>query len=287
MSTEKIVRLAGTVIELHPKSGPNWTRAYVQTLDEFVWLTAKFQLQLGDTVEVDAVFNAKFRSYDAKKLITGKEISNTVVQLQLIQRVPGLGKIKAKVLAEAFPKLWDALQNNLDAVAAKAGLSKEVFSECIEAIQAQGASLGRVSELVNLGYPVRIAKIVAEQDSLYVVALKGPYGLIPYVHGLGWKVAEEIGQTMRIDANDPARVGAAIQYIWTIVLNEGHTIAPRKAVLEGLYKLDINVGDDAVGKVINESTIPIDTPDHPDYVTTRASLSRAEIIRNFFLKNKR
>lgn len=222
---DDLTRLTGTVIELHPKSGPSWSRFRLEKLEgDLYWCTAKWGVSVGDVIDVEANYNSKFKSYDVVRNIESTNVSNEVVCLQLVKYLPGVGVKKAKILSEKFPELYKEITENPTAIADAVNVNVVDVIQVAESLEASQQHYTRVTTLVNQGYPQHLASRIAPVERLYVVAAKCPYSAIKLVSGLGWKIADEIGIKKGIDPRDPNRIKAAINHYYTEqVTGSGHT----------------------------------------------------------------
>jgi exodeoxyribonuclease V alpha subunit len=279
-----IHRITGTVIDLHAKSGDNWSRAQLLTDEGTVWVTAKFRLEEGETVEVNATYNAKFRSYDVVEIVipTDGQVSNSVIKMKLVEYVSGVGSVKAGRLAEQFPNLWETLKNNRQAIADACGASLASLDQLVAVLEGQQSALSRVSELIRVGYPNSLAKRIAQNDKQYVIAIKSPYEAIKYVFGLGWALADEIGHRMGIAKDDPVRIEAGVFHYWqTVVSNNGNTRAMAEEILDR-EELPSLLGLPASKIDLMKLLVPINTSDEGKWYTTDAALANASTIKEFF-----
>ncbi len=231
-----LTRITATVLELHAKSGDNWSRAKVQFEDgRTAWITAKFRLNVDETVEADCTYNEKFRSYDVVKLVgdeSGK-VSNAVIILKLVEVLDGVGAVKARRLGEKFPELYTTLIEHPEEIAAACGTDVENVKQVALLLEGERAVLSRVTTLIARGFPQHLAKRISGDDRQYVTALESPYAAIKLVSGLGWLIADEIGRKQGIVANDPKRIVAGIDHYYReSVANDGHTVVHGDSLLE-------------------------------------------------------
>jgi hypothetical protein len=232
--TDAATKITAIVLELHPKSGDRWSRAKCRLEDGTTsWVVAKWKLSLGETLVAEATYNAKFRSYDLVRLVDeGGTVSNGVVILKLVERLSGVGVVKARRLGEKFPDLFEAIQSSPEAVAAACGAKLEDVKDVAESLAAERGNLSRVTKLVDLGYPNHLAKQIACNEQAYPVATTSPYAAIRLVSGLGWLLADQVGRKMGIAKDDPARIAAGIgHYYADSVAGDGHTRVHEAALL--------------------------------------------------------
>lgn len=243
VESPSLTRISGLVIEKHPKSNATWSRFKLQEANgSTVWATAKFDVELREVIVAEAEFNQKFKSYDVKSLVQNGEavVSNEVVTLRLIDTLDGVGKIKARKLADKFPELYKSIIETPEAVAAACGVDLVKVQEVAALLTNDAGKLAHITELVNLGWPHHLAKRIGGDEKVFRIAVKSPYAAIRVVAGLGWETADAIGQSQGIKADDPERIKAGISHFYREnIQGDGHTVVTGEELLnrEGLPTL--------------------------------------------------
>ncbi len=281
-ATENTTRVIGTVIDLHPKSGDNWSRAKVQFVDgRTAWVTAKFRIEKGETFDAFCNFNEKYKSYDCVSLAAGEngEVSNEVVILKLVEILQGVGKVKARRLGEKFPNLYEILISTPEKIAEACGASLTDVKLVYLKLTAERSELSRVTTLVSKGWPNHLAKRVAKNDKAYTVAVKSPYAAIKLVDGLGWLLADEIGRKQGIALEDPSRVEAGIDHYYREeVTGDGHTLVHEDVLIPGASDLlGVKKG------LVEEKAQNVLLPRGDGWYTSKRHYDNATIISEFFL----
>lgn len=277
-------RITGVVIDKHAKSGPNWSRFRLETVEgRFVWATAKFGVEMGETIDAEATFNAKFRSYDVVKLVDDADgkVSNAVIILKLVDVLDGVGKVKARRLGEQFPELYDTLIEDPQAIADACGADLNKVIYVADALKAERGELSRVTTLVTRGFPHHLAKRIARDDRQYKTALESPYAAIKLVSGLGWLIADEIGRKQGIAADDVARIEAGIDYWYSEkVAGDGCTVVHVDRILsnENLPAL-LGISVSKIGPAVERVLLPLED----GYFTSALHRKNAVTISEFFV----
>jgi exodeoxyribonuclease V alpha subunit len=228
-------RLTGIVLELHPKSNENWSRAKIEKADGTVcWVTAQFGLEVGETVDAHCTFNEKFRSFDVVSLAdTDGKVTNEVVTLRLVQELSGVGAVKARRLSDRFPDLYETITKDPQQIATACGVDLDEVSRVASILSDEGGLLSRVSKLITYGYPGHIAKKIAKKDAAWKVALESPYRCIRLIDGLGWLIADEVGRKAKIPLDSEDRIVAGIDHYYRDkVHGDGHTKVHAAALLD-------------------------------------------------------
>lgn len=226
-ATDIVTRLTGTVVELHIKSNENWARAKVRDADGRVaWVTAKFGLNVGETLDAHCTFNQKFKSFDVVRLVdAGGVVSNDVVVLKLVQELAGVGQVKAARLSQQFPdNLYEVMVKTPEIIAEACGVDLEEVTRVATILDSENDILARVSKLLAYGYTGNIAKKIAGKEAAWKLALDCPYSIIRLIDGLGWLTADEVGRKNKVPLDSPKRIAAGIDHYYrNQVTLEGHT----------------------------------------------------------------
>lgn len=284
VSAADTTRVIGTVVELHAKSGDNWSRAKVRFLDgRTAWVTAKFRIEKGETFDAFCTYNDKYRSYDCVSLAAGTdgEVSNEVVILKLVEVLDGVGQVKARRLGTQFPNLYEVLTETPEAIAQACGADLEKVKRVAAVLGGERSELSRVTTLTGKGWPNHLAKRVAKNDQAYKTALESPYAAIRLVDGLGWLLADEIGRKQGIALDDPKRIEAGIDHFYREnVTGDGHTIVHGDTLLavENLPSL-LGVKEGKIAAKIDEVLLPRGD----GWYTSKKHYDNATIISEFFL----
>ena len=119
-----------------------------------------------------------------------------------LQEVPGIGKVKAKTIAESYAEHRE-YANTVMALSSL-DLSPAV---CMKLYKAYGSAA---------------AEIVREN----------PYQLIADVFGIGFRKADKIAESIGFDREDPFRIRAGFLFCTETLAGEGDTYAPRSEFIE-------------------------------------------------------
>jgi hypothetical protein len=287
MAVEAPEKVTGVVVDLHPKSGPGWSRAKLRTEDgSTVWVTGKFGLKLNEVVEAEGVFNAKFRSFDLTKLLDAGEgkVSNGVVIIKLVELLDGVGQVKARRLGEKFPELYKTLLEDPQAIADACGAALEDVTKVAAELEEGKAVLSRVTELTTQGYPHHLAKRISIDDKQYRIARESPYAAIRYVEGLGWLIADEVGHKMGIAADDTNRIDAGIDHWYREkVSGDGHTKVTLGRLLNAANLPSLlGIGKGPITERLNVVLIPVGEQEGDELYTSPGHHKNARTIAESF-----
>ncbi|MBL7170760.1 MAG: ATP-dependent RecD-like DNA helicase [Candidatus Omnitrophica bacterium] len=73
-----------------------------------------------------------------------------------------------------------------------------------------------------------------------------PYILAGEIEGIGFKIADRLGQNMGIALNSPLRIGAGVDYVLKKAQDEGHVFLPQEELLKRAEEL-LTVGREEIG----------------------------------------
>lgn len=281
-SETQLHRLTGVVIDLHAKSGPNWSRAKVQTADGFTsWVTAQFGLEMGETLDANCIYNDKFRSYDVVSLADSDgKVTNEVVTLRLVQELSGVGSVKAGRLSDKFPDLYETITKDPQQIADACGVDLDEVLRVSGILESENVLLSRVSKLLNYGYPGHIAKRIAKNEAAWKIALESPYRCIKLIEGLGWLIADEVGRKAKIPLTSEDRIQAGIDHYYREkVTRDGHTKVTGAALLDpGALPNLLGIGKNVIQPWLDKTLINLDN----GFYTNARHRENAQTIAGFF-----
>jgi exodeoxyribonuclease V alpha subunit len=166
--------------------------------------------------------------------------------------VKGIGPIYAKKLVHKFGEtIFDIIENfsaRLEEVEGigpgrrrkikEAWAEQKVIREIMIFLHSHGVSTARA---------VRIYKTYGEQAIDKVQA--NPYLLARDIHGIGFKTADQIAQTIGIPRDSILRAQAGLEHLLSEATGEGHCALPRALLLEEAVKL-LDAPEDRVAQAL-------------------------------------
>ena len=162
--------------------------------------------------------------------------------------VKGVGEVLAKKIVKKFKT--DALrimEEEPERLAEISGISEKKARSIANSYLEKKEFRDVVIFLSEYGISVNMAmKIYNTYGSrVYDIVQKNPYKLAEDVHGIGFKVADEIARRMGITADSEFRQRAAIVYILSTANMEGHMYLPMSELIEKTVRLIKNPGADS------------------------------------------
>jgi hypothetical protein len=278
--THKIV---GIVREKNPKSGPTWSRFKIQ-LDtgRHAWCVCNWPVDIGEIVVANATFNSQYKSYDLIEVLHDHQesVSNAVVIMKLCENLQGVGVVKAGKLGEKFPNLYETVINDPHAIVAACGAKLEDVVRVGNELDGQKEVLTRLTLLKKAHWPDHLAKRIVTSDQLYRISIKSPYAAIPWVEGLGWLIADEIGSKQKIAIDAPERIAAGIDHVYrSKVTDDGHTKAPRWFLNRELERI-LSLHETKFRNTLDVELIPL----QDDWMCSDRNRRHASTIMDFFCK---
>ncbi len=154
--------------------------------------------------------------------------------------VKGIGPHFAKKLINAYGKdVFDVIENDpqrllsLDGIGKKRGAQiiaawdeQKVVRDIMVFLQAHGIGTARA---------VRIFKFYG--DAAIEKVSDNPYQLALDVHGIGFKVADDLAQALGIDKNAPIRAQAGVRHSLRELCNNGHCTASVENIIKQAIRL--------------------------------------------------
>ena len=178
----------------------------------------------------------------AKKLVEhfGEDVLEVLEYApQRLTEVSGIGQNKAQRMAESFAE------------------QKEIRDVMLFLQQYQ----------VTTAQAVRIYRVYKNMTIQYV--RENPYRLAEDIHGIGFKTADRIAQSMGIETASPYRVAAGIRYALNQASGLGHTCLPQEALAgqaAGLMEIDPADIGMILGHMILEQSLICDNREDGAYI---------------------
>ncbi len=193
----------------------------------------------GEIVEFngDWVTHSKFgKQFKAENFKIHLPISEEGIIKFLGSRIiKGIGERTAKKIVEKFgSKTLDILDNDIEKLSEIKGFSKRKIEQVKKSWEEQRGIKNTLIALQSLGITSGIAMKIYKtygENSVKIVQTN-PYKLTYDVWGIGFKLADKIGQDVGISHNHPFRIKAGIIFILNEAAKNGHVFLP----LEDLIK---------------------------------------------------
>lgn len=153
---------------------------------------------------------------------------------------PGIGKVKAEMLAKAFGKDFDqVIEKDPERVAQVVRLPLVVVQKMRKAWLESRETLHARLFLASLGLTDGVIEdlVAAYGNGVVNVVRSDPFAVCREIRGFGFKRADEIAQKAGVPADHPGRIEAACRFIVDRDVGEGHTWSPFVEVVQGVMQL--------------------------------------------------
>ena len=148
--------------------------------------------------------------------------------------IKGIGPVYARKMVEAFGRaVLDVIENRSAELEQVEGIGKMRRQQIKESWKAQKTIREIMTFLfangVSTGRAFRIYKVYGEEAIAKV--RMDPYCLARDIHGIGFKIADQIAERLGIGRESVLRARAGLTYVLLELSNQGHCAYPREALL--------------------------------------------------------
>jgi exodeoxyribonuclease V alpha subunit len=244
MSTEEIIGIVERITFQNPENGFTVAHLEVDGFKELVPVIGHFPvLKGGETLRCRGTFQ--------QHLLHGKQFQVSDSQPEIpqtekgIERYLGSGLIKGigpsyakKIVAHFGKTTLSIIEKEPDRLLKVKGLG----AKRLEMIKSSWVEQREVSDVMvflqgNGVSPAFAQRIYRHFGRESVTLLKeNPYRLAHEVHGIGFKMADEIARHLGIEKESPARIASGITYLLSELSGKGHVTYPLPLFLESTSK---------------------------------------------------
>lgn len=218
------------------------------------------QLQEGESVEVSGVWadHPKFGKQFKVETITLLE----PLTLQGLRKYMGSGILDGigPVLADRMVDAWGdntftILDTTPDRAAEIPGIGKEKVESIKAAWQTFRANREILVWLYGLGLGPLTAQKVLDKYAKHTIESiqQNPYILADDIEGIGFKLSDSVAHKMGIPADSLFRIEAALRYVMSMGIDDGHTYLPRDDLISNASDL-LGLPRDKVEMVLSQNT---------------------------------
>ncbi|WDV46115.1 ATP-dependent RecD-like DNA helicase [Clostridiaceae bacterium M8S5] len=235
-----MVSLQGTVEEIIFKNESNgYIVAVIETEDDIVTIVGCIPIiNIGDTLNVQGEWDYHSKFGQQLKVQSYEKIQPTTtsgIEKYLASGlIPGIGPKMAKKIVEHFGEdALDVLQYSPDKITQIQGIGKKKAEKISQAFAEQRNLKNIIMFLqkhnITTGYAVKIYKQYGEEA--VAILKENPYQLTETIHGIGFKLADNIATNMGIDKTSIYRISAGIKYVIMNHSSSGHTYVPKEELI--------------------------------------------------------
>lgn len=166
--------------------------------------------------------------------------------------VPGVGRTLAERVVSRFgERTLDVITKESSRLSEVPGLGKKRARALAEAVRARRAEIDNLSFLYGLGLgPTLVRKLHQRFGARAAMQLReDPYLAAEQVAGVGFATADRIGRSLGIADDDPRRARGAVLYELTRAAEQGHTCLPEEEL--GRRVASLSVPRERVGPALD------------------------------------
>ncbi len=179
--------------------------------------------------------------------------------------IHGIGpKFASKIVTHFRDQIFDVIEDHPERLRGVPGIGRKRAKSLAEAFKKQKAIRGLMIFLQEHDVSATLAiKIYKEYGDEAIRVLKeNPYTLADDIFRVGFRTADSVAQKLGIALDDPKRYRAGVQYILKEASGDGHCYLPRQEILtagEELLDADVNSLDEAVKYLEEEEKVVDDS----------------------------
>lgn len=170
-----------------------------------------------------------------------------------------------------------------------------VGSKRVDIIQKGWAEQKQIKEVMlflsSHGVSTALAVKIYKQygDGALNVLKNEPYRLARDIYGIGFLTADKIARALGMQADDPARIEAGVEYVLAKFIDDGHVFAERGALVdesrEALGAQDVQVNS-AIDRLVLQELLVVEDPLVSESSTNAGDSSQAVYLTPFYLAEK-
>jgi exodeoxyribonuclease V alpha subunit len=228
------VTVRGELLYFKRRTEDGWGVGRVELSDgERVDFTGKVLDTLpGDAIELTGTWveHPRFgRQFKVRQCVSAAPVSLDGVTRWLAGTLPGIGETRAKALVEHFggvDALWRIIEDSPGRLSEINGITGVMAQSIHVEYMRNRSSRDCMVTLRGWGLTdAQIQRCVDEWATIEHVVEEvrcNPYQLSRFVHGFGFKRADEVAARAGIRGNDPRRIEAGIEYVLDDATGKGH-----------------------------------------------------------------
>lgn len=217
---QEIVTLKGEVTQWRPFS-EGWGIGTLRTTEGLVAFTGKLLARVGDTVELEGVWNEHERfglQLKVRSCTVARADTADGIIAWLVSTLPSIGPGRARALVERFGvALWTVIETRPDELAEVDGITPARVADIVSAYREHRTER---DDMIRLrGWGLTDSQIARCRDVYGAVSVivehvhANPYELSQHVYGFGFKRADAVARRAGIPHDAPARIAAGVEHV--------------------------------------------------------------------------
>lgn len=250
-------------------------------------------LQPGESVEcqgqwkIDPVHGKQFLVEQIQKKAPGTLLG--IKKYLSSGLIKGIGPKFAERIVEKFGlATLDIIEKEPEKLTSIEGVGQKKIDAIVESLQAQRTVQNVMVFLQSHQIsPLYAQKIYKRYGHECISILKqNPYQLAQDIHGIGFKMADQIALSLKIEYNSPFRIGAALEFILNDLSQQGHVCYPKNELIELAHEL-LKVNKEEILAVLftlnGQKRIVIDFIDQEEFVWLKPLyISESGIVKELY-----
>ena len=207
--------------------------------DEITCVGTLKGLSVGETIEAEGegithpVYGAQFKIASYK--VIPPEDAESMRRYLASGAVKGIGAALADRIIKRFgADTFRIMEEEPERLAEVKGISERIAREISAQMEEKKELRSAMVYLQQFGISNTLAVKIYQtyQENLYQVMQTNPYKLAEDVHGIGFKIADEIAAKIGIHTDSDYRISSGVLYVLSQALQEGHIYLPMELLLE-------------------------------------------------------
>lgn len=196
-------------------------------VEEGAYISAKVREKLHPTYG-EQLF---VESYELKRPDDEKSIEKYLAS----GAIKGVGPVLAARIVKKFGKdTLKIVEEEPERLEEVKGISETMARAIAEQLEDKKEQRSAFVYLQSYGISMKLANKIYKEygDRLYVIISENPYRLADDIHGVGFKMADEIAHKVGINVESEFRIKSGLVYILTKAAGNGHVYLPLEILLE-------------------------------------------------------
>lgn len=219
---------------------------------------------------------------------------NAIIKYLSAGAIKGIGEATAKRIVKRFGRdTFEIMENQPERLAEIKGISEKKAMEI--AVQVEEKKELRQAMIFLQKYGISVSMSVKIYDyygrEMYSVIQKNPYKLADDIHGIGFKIADEIAVKIGINMDSQYRIKSGIIYVLLQASTNGHVYLPMENLITGTKALlglaDLEIERNLMDLVMDKRIVVKDE-DKKVYVTNFyfTELNTAKMLHDLNISEK-
>ncbi|MBF7095926.1 SF1B family DNA helicase RecD2 [Alkalibacter mobilis] len=171
--------------------------------------------------------------------------------------ISGIGEKKARLLIDRFgEEVLDIIRYNPQRLTEVEGIGTKTAERISDSFNEHREVMDIIMFLGEYGISSSLAMRVYKvyKENTISVIKENPYKMIRDVHGVGFKIADEIAMSMGIEEFSPFRIMAGVKYILQSCYNDGNMFMEEEELVDKSKRI-LNIDEDTAFNHLEELTL--------------------------------